>query len=303
MINLSSYAKALKPGVDIRFGGACIEKPQEYQEIFEMRQSSQNFEEAVNHYGFGLAVVKPQGESIAYDDAGQGALVRFVHIVYGLGFFITREAVEDNLYNQIAEQRAKFLARSMRQTKEINAALVLDRAFNSSYVGFDGVQLCSTAHVLQKTNGTYNNKLTTDADLSEESMRQMDIDIANFRDDANNRILVRPRKLIVPKELKFDAEVLLKTQYQLDSANNNISPVYSTGIIPGGYTVNHYLGDTDAWFVLTDADDGMVMYQRRAMEMDNDTPDFDTENMKFKTSERYSLGWIDPRGIYGSQGA
>lgn len=305
MINLSTYSKALKPSVDIWFGAEYQERPMEFQEIFQMRNSAQYFEEAVNHYGFGLATVKDQGNSVTYDDPGQGGLVRFTHTTYGLGYFITREAVEDNLYKEIAMANTRFLAMSMRQSKEIVHALVLDRAFSGSYVGFDAVALCSTAHVLQKTGATYANKLATDADLSEAALQQMKIDVAKFKDDAGNQIVVMPEKLIIPKELEFDAEVLLNTQYQVDTANNNVNPVYRLGIIPQGYRINHYVTDTDAWFVLTSENrkNGLVSYQRRAMEFSNDTPDFDTENMKFKATERYSKGWIDPRCIYGSQGA
>ncbi len=302
MISLSTYSKALKPSVDIWFGGAYQEKPEQWRELFDVRQSSQNFEEAVNHFGFGLAVLKPQGGSISYDDPGQGGLIRFQHSTYGLGFKITREAVEDNLYKQIAQSNSAFLARSMRQTKEILSALVYDRAFTGGTATFDGVDLGSTSHVLQKTLATYNNILATAADLSEEALKQMYIDVDNFKDDAGNRIVVMPRKLIVSKENRFVAELLLKNEMQIDSADRNMNLIKSMSIIPEGYRVNNYLTDPDAWFVLTDQPDGMVFYQRRAMEMGNDTADFDTENMSFKATERYSFGAIDPRGFYGSPG-
>lgn len=303
MINLASYAKALKPDVDDWFGGSYRDKPTQYTEIFDVKDSSQNFEEIVNHYGFGMALVKNQGQTIDYDDAAQGGLIRFFHVTYGLGFIITREAVEDNLYMQIAQQRSKMLAKSMMQTKENVAAMVLNRAFNNSYAGFDGASLISTSHVLQKTQGAAANRLAIDADLSEASLQQAYILADDLRDDANLRIQVMPRKLIVPKEQRFVADVLLGTEYEVDTANNNINTIRSVGIVPEGYRVNNYLTDSDAWFLLTDQDLGLLMYQRRAMEMDSDTADFDTENMKFKATERYSVGFVDWRCIIGSQGA
>lgn len=301
VINTGALAKALWPGVNKWFGLAYEEYPVEYKDIFKEERSEKNFEEDVNAYGLGLAVVKPEGENIAYDSMAQGFLKRYVHTTYALGFIITREAVEDNQYMELAEKRAKALAFSMRQTKENVGANVLNRAFNSSYTGADGLELCSTAHLLAK-GGTFQNKLTTAADLSEASLEQCCIDIMNHKDDAGLRIAVMPRKLIIPKELCFEAERILKSTLQNDSANNALNALKSKGVLPEGYSVNHYLSDSDAFFILTNAPDGMKHFQRRDMAIDNDT-DFDSENMKFKASERFVFGWTDPRGIYGSAGA
>ena len=301
VIGTGSLAKALWPGVNAWFGNAYEEHPLEYKEIFDIEKSEQNFEEDVNVNGTGLAAVKPEGEALAYDDFSQGFLKRYSHITYALGFILTREAIEDNLYMKLAEQRSKKLAFSMRQTKENVAANVLNRAFNSSYVGADGLELCSTAHLLSK-GGTFKNELTTAADLSEASLEQSIIDIMDMKDDAGLKIHVMPKKLIVPTALCFEAERILKSSLQNDSANNAVNALRSKGVMPEGYAVNHYLTDPDAFFVKTNAPDGLKMFERRDVAIDNDT-DFDSENMKFKASERYSVGWSDPRGIFGSPGA
>lgn len=301
IINTGALAKALWPGVNKWFGLAYDEFPIEYSDIFAETRSEKNFEEDVNAYGLGLAVVKPEGENISYDSMAQGFLKRYVHTTYALGFIITREAIEDNQYMELAEKRSRALAFSMRQTKENVAANVLNRAFNASYTGADGLQMCSTAHLLAK-GGTFQNKLTVDADLSEASLEQMCIDIQGMKDDAGLRIAIMPRKLIIPVGEQFNAERILKSTLQNDTAHNALNALKSKGVLPEGYAVNHYLSDTDAFFVLTNCPDGLKHFQRRDMEIVNDD-DFDSENMKFKASDRYVFGWTDPRGIYGSQGA
>ena len=301
IINTGALAKALWPGVNKWFGMSYDEYPSEYTEIFRTESSEKNFEEDVNAYGLGLAMVKPEGENLAYDSMAQGFLKRYTHTTYALGFIITREAIEDNQYMELAEKRARALAYSMRQTKENVGANVLNRAFDNNYTGADGLELCSTAHLLSK-GGTYKNELTTAADLSEASLEQMCIDVADFKDDAGLRIAVMPRKLIIPSALQFEAERILKSTLQNDTANNALNAMKSKGVLPEGYCVNHYLTDTDAYFIRTDCPDGMKHFQRRDMAIDNDT-DFDSENMKFKASERYVFGWTDPRGIFGSPGA
>ena len=300
IINTGALAKALWPGVNKWFGQAYDEHTLEHKEIFAEERSDKNFEEDVNTYGLGLAVVKPEGENISYDSMAQGFLKRYVHTTYGLGFIITREMIEDNQYMELAEKRSKKLAFSMRQTKENVAANVLNRAFNASYAGADGLELCSKLHLNSK-GGTFKNELTTAADLSEASLEQMCIDIMDFKDDAGLRISVMPRKLVVPKELVFEAERILKSTLQNDTANNALNALKSKGVLPEGYCVNHYLTDTNAFFLLTNSPDGLKHFQRRDMGIDNDT-DFDSENMKFKASERYVFGWTDPRGIFGSPG-
>lgn len=301
IINTGAIAKALMPGVNAWFGLSYNEYPAEYSEVFKMERSDRNFEEDVNHYGLGLAVLKPEGENIHYDSMAQSFVKRYVMEAYALGFIVSREAIEDNQYMELAEKRSKALAFSMRQTKENIAANVLNRAFNSSYTGADALELCSTAHLLAK-GGTFRNELATSADLSEASLEQACIDIMDFKDDAGLRIAVMPRKLIVPKELCFEAERILKSSLQNDSANNAVNALKSKGVLPEGYSVNHYLSDTDAFFLLTNAQNGLKHFQRRDVAIEQDK-DFDSENVKFKASERYNFGWTDPRGIFGSEGA
>lgn len=301
-ITTGSVARALMPGVNKWFGMSYDEIPAEYAEIFKMEASEKNFEEDVNHYGLALASVKPEGQKFDYDDMAQGFLKRYVHVTYGLGFIVSREAVEDNLYLELAEKRAKALAFSMRQTKENVAANILNRAFNSSYTGADAVELCSTAHVRSRDAATFKNKLTTDADISEASLEQMAIDIMDMKNDAGLRISLMPRKLIVPTALVFEAERILKSTLQNDTANNALNALRSKGVLPEGVAVNHYLTDANAYFMLTNCPEGLKGFQRRALEVKDDT-DFDTENMKFKATERYCFGWTDPRGIFGTQGA
>lgn len=301
IISTGSVAKALWPGVNAFFGLAYNEHPLEYTEIFDTEKSEMNFEEDVNVYGLGLATVKDEGANVAYDTMAQGFLKRYVHVTYGLGFIITREAVEDNQYLKLAKQRTEALAFSMRQTKENVGANVLNRAFNNSYTGADGLELCSTAHLLAK-GGTFKNELTTAADLSEASLEQACIDIMDMVNDAGLNISIMPRKLIIPTALCFEAERILKSNLQNDTANNAINALRSKGILPDGVAINHYLTDSDAFFIKTNALDGLKHFERRALEIENDT-DFDSENIKFKATERYVMSWTDPRGIFGSPGA
>lgn len=301
IINTGALAKALRPGVNTWFGNMYNRYPDEFPAIFDKETSNMNFEEDVNVHGFGLGVVKPEGTAVSYDSMQQGFIKRYIHIVYGLGFIITREAIEDNLYMKMAKAQTESLAHSMKQVKETVAANVLNRAFNNAYVGADGLELCSTAHLLSK-GGTYQNTLTTAADLSEASLEQALIDIGGFVDDAGLKMQARGQKLILPRQLEFEAQRILKSTLQSDSANNNINVLLSGRYIPGGCAVNHYLTDADAWFIKTDAPNGLRHFERRALQIDNDT-EFDSDNMKFKATERYSFGWTDPRGIYGSAGA
>lgn len=300
-INTGALAKALRPGVNTWFGNMYKRFPDEYSAIFDTEQSSMNFEEDVNVHGFGLGVVKPEGEAVTYDTMQQGFLKRYIHIVYALGFVITREAIEDNLYMKLAKSNSEALAHSMKQVKETVAANVLNRAFNSSYTGADGKELCATDHLLSK-GGSYANELSTAADLSESSIEQALIDIAGFVDDASLKMQARGMKLIIPRQLEFEAQRILHSEYQNDSANNAINALYTGKYLPQGFCVNHYLTDEDAWFIKTDVPHGLRHFVRRGLMIDNDT-EFDTDNMKFKASERYSFGWTDPRGIFGSPGA
>jgi phage major head subunit gpT-like protein len=301
LVGTGSLAKALWPGVKAWVGADYKEVEHQFKEIFPMIRSEKNYEQDVTLGPTGLLQVKPEGQNIAYDSFIQGFVKNYTHIVYASGFIITREAIDDNMYMELAEKRSRMLGRSAKETKEITAANILNRAFNSTYTGADGLELCSTAHLFEK-GGTYKNELTTAADLSEASLEQACIDIMDFRDGANKRIAASPRKLIVPTALAFEAERILKSTLQNDSANNAINALKSKGILPEGYAVNRYLTDADAFFLLTDCPDGLKHYQRRDLEVSDDT-DFDSENMKFKISERYVFGWTDPRGIFGSPGA
>lgn len=301
IINTGALASALLPGVNEWFGNMYKRYPDEFSQIFDVYKSDMNTEKDVNVHGFGLGVVKLEGESVSYDVMQQGFSKYYQHVTYGLGFVITQEAIEDNLYMQLARSESEALALSMKQVKENVAANILNRAFNSSYVGADGVELCSTAHLLSR-GGNFSNKIAVAADLSELALEQALIDISLFVDDASLKMQSRGIKLIIPPQLQFEACRILKSDLQNDSANNAINAMRSEGMLPGGYAINHYLTDADAWFIKTDAPSGLKHFVRRALVMDNDT-EFNSNNMLYKATERYSFGWTDPRGIYGSPGA
>jgi len=296
----SSFAKALWPGVNAWYGMAYDEYPVEWTKLFDKNKSNRKFEEDVGYSGFGLASVKSEGAPIVYDSERQGFTARYTHVTYALGFIVTREMFEDDLYDVVGQKKAKALAFSMRQTKETVAANVYNRAFTSTYSGPDGLELCSTAH-LNVAGGTFANELATAADVSEAALEQACIDIANLLDDRGLKIALRPKTLIIPINLQFEVARILKSTGQVDTADNNINALKTMGMIPE-VVVNHYLTDTDAWFIRTSASDGMKYFERRGDEfgMDND---FDTENAKFKATARYSFGWSDPRGVFGSPGA
>jgi len=274
---------------------------------FDTRTSRKAFEEIVGTAGTGLAAVKPEGGSVAYDTMQQGFTNRFTHITYGLGFIITKEMLEDDIYDVVAEARSKALAKSMRITKETVAANVLNRANNTSYTGGDGSTLLASAaggsatHPLVK-GGTYTNAPAAGTDLSEAALEDAVIAMGSWEDDAGLRIAVKPRKLLVPVNGQFEAERILMTDLRVGTANNDLNAIKSLGKVPGGFAVNHYLTDTDSWFLITDCDDGLIHFERRADDftMDND---HSTDNAQFKATARYSFGWADPRGIYGSMGA
>jgi hypothetical protein len=300
-ISSSSFARALEPGVKEWWGRAYDEWPEEYNVLFDMDNSQRAYEEDVSISGFGLAQVKSEGDGVSYDTEKQGFLTRYTHVTYALGFIITREMFEDDLYDIAASRKAKSLAFSMRQTKETNAANIYNRAFNSSYTGTGGLEMCSTAHV-NVAGGTYANELTTAADLSEASLEQACIDIAKLKNDRGLRIALRAESLHIPVDSMFEIERILKSTLRPGTADNDINALGAMAKFPKGVHVNHYFTDTDAWFIRTNAPNGMKCYKRRAMEFGADN-DFDTENAKFKASERYSFGWTDPRGVFGSPGA
>ena len=300
-ITSSNFAKLLWPGINSIYGKAYAEHGVEYTGLFDEFKSSKAFEEDLGVSSFGLAQTKDEGGSISYDEENQAFLTRYNHVVYGLGFVITREMVEDDQYGVVGDRRSRALAFSMRQTKETVGANVYNRAFNSSYTGGDGVEMCSDAH-LNHAGGTWSNELATPADLSEASLEQACIDIMKFTNDRGLKISVMPQSLIVPTDLVFEAERILQTPYRVGTGDNDINALKQMGKFPGGVKVNHYLTDPDAWFLRTNVQDGLKCFNRRAMGFAIDN-DFDTENAKFKATERYAFGWTDPRAIFGSPGA
>lgn len=300
VINTGSFSKALLPGVNAWYGKAYDEYPVEWTNLFDQYTSRKAFEEDVGVSGFGLAAVKPEGQGITYDTEQQGYISRYTHVTYGLGFVVTRDAFDDDQYDVIAERRAKGLAYSMRQTKEIVGANVYNRAFTAGYTGGDGVVLLSNAHP-NVAGGTQSNTLATNANLSEAALEQAIIDISRYKNDRGLTIAVQPKSIIIPPELSFEAERILKSQYRVGTANNDISALVQMGKFPGGVTVNHYLTSSTAWFVKTNVQDGMKYFERKGDTFTEDN-DFDTENAKFKATGRYSFGWTDWRGLYGTAG-
>ena len=300
VINSSSFAKALWPGVNAWYGKAYNEYQVEYTKLFDKFTSSRQFEEDVGVSSFGLAVVKPEGAPISYDSERQAFITRYNHVVYALGFVITREIVDDDQYDVVGQRKAQGLAFSMRQTKEIVAANVYNRAFNSSYVGGDGKELCATDHP-NFAGGTWANELSTAADLSEAALEQAHIDIGGFTNDRGLLIAVRPKSLIIPRQLMFEAKRILAPDGRPGTDTNDVNAMKAMGLAPE-IIVNHYLTNSDDWFLRTDVPHGMKYWERNADSFDMDN-DFDTENAKFKARARYSFGWTDPRGIFGSPGA
>jgi len=301
MIVSGNFAKALYPGVSKWYGTSYDEHKVEWTDLFDDNSSKRAFEEEVGTSGFGLAVKKREANGITYDDARQAFITRYSHVVYGLGFTISKEAMEDDLYDVVGKLKAQSLAFSLRQTREINSANVYNRAFNSSYVGGDGVELCSTVHP-NFAGGTWSNEPSTAVDLSEAALESACISIMKWTNDRGLKISVMPQCLVIPVDLVFNAERILKTPMRVNTADNDINALYSMGKFPGGIKSNHYLTDTNAWFIRTNVPDGMKSFTRRSASFDIDNS-FDNEVAKFKATERYSQGWTNPRGIYGSQGA
>lgn len=300
IINTGSFAKALWPGVNAWYGKAYDEYPVEWTDLFDKYTSRKAFEEDVGISSFGLAAVKAEGAPVSYDTETQGFITRYTHIVYALGFIVTKEAFEDDQYDVIAERRARGLAFSMRQTKEIVAANVYNRAFNTSYTFGDGKAMLVNNHP-NVAGGTQSNILSTAANLSEAALEQAVIDISKWTNDRGLRIQVVPQSLHIPPDLMFEAERILKSQYRVGTANNDINALVSMGKFPKGIKVNHYFTSSTAWFLRTNAPDGLKYFERRADSFTEDN-DFDTENAKFKASARYSYGLTDWRAIYGTAG-
>lgn len=300
IINSGSFAKALWPGVNAWYGKAYNEYETEYDQLFDKFTSQKAFEEDVGISSFGLAVQKSEGAPISYDSEKQGFVTRYQHVVMALGFIITREMMEDDQYDVVGQRKAQGLAFSMRQTKEVLGANVYNRAFSSSYTGGDGKSLIASDHPNIK-GGTWSNTLSTAADLSEAALEQACIDIAGFTNDAGLLIAVKPDALIIPRQLQFEAKRILGSDGRVGTDNNDLNAIKTSGLIPKIH-VNHFLTDPDAWFIRTNVPHGMKYFERREDKFDMDN-DWDTENAKFKATARYSFGWTDPRGLYGSAGA
>jgi hypothetical protein len=300
-ISRSQQLKELLPGLNALFGLEYKKYEEEHKAIFETENSERSFEEETKLSGFGAAPVKSEGAAIAYDNAQEAWTARYNHETIALGFAITEEAIEDNLYDSLSARYTKALARSMANTKQVKAANVLNNGFDSAYAGGDGVELFSTAHPLV-SGGTNSNEPSVAADLNEASLEAAIIQIAAWTDERGLLIAAKPRKLIVPPALQFVATRLLDTELRTATADNDTNAIRSMGAIPELYTVNHYLTDTDAWFIRTDVPNGLKHFVRTALNTSMDG-DFDTGNVRYKARERYSFGWSDPLGMYGSPGA
>ena len=300
-ISRSQLVQDLEPGLNALFGLEYNKYENEHAEIFQSEASDRAFEEEVMLRGFGSAPVKQEGANVSFDQATESFTARYTHETIAMAFAITEEAIEDNLYDRLASRYTRALARSMANTKQVKAANVLNNAFDSSFTGGDGKELCATDHPLAN-GGTFRNELATAADLSETSLEQSLIDIAAFVDERGLKIALQGVKLIIPKELQFTAERILRSPQRVGTADNDINAMASMGMIPQGYRVNHYLTDTDAFFIMTDAPNGMKMFVRSPIKTAIEG-DFDTGNVRFKARERYSFGFSDPRGIFGSPGA
>ena len=300
-ISRAQLVKELEPGLNALFGMEYDQYDREHEEIFSMESSDRAFEEEVMLSGFGAAPTKGEGSAVSFDDAQEAYTARYTMETIALAFSITEEAVEDNLYDRLASRYTRALARSMSQTKQVKAAAVLNNAFDSGFTGGDGLELCSTAHTLV-TGNTFRNELATASDLNETSLEQSLIDIASFVDERGLKVAVRGMKLVIPKELQFTADRLLESTLRPGSSDNDVNAIRNMGMLPEGYAVNHFLNDTDAFFIMTDAPNGLKGFNRAAVRTSMEG-DFDTGNVRYKARERYAFGWSDPRGIFGSPGA
>jgi len=300
-ISRAQLLKELLPGLNALFGLEYARYGEEHKEIYETESSERSFEEETKLSGFSAAPVKNEGSAIRYDNAQEAWTARYNHETIALGFSLTEEAVEDNLYDSLSARYTKALARGMAYTKQVKAANVLNNGFSAGYVGGDGVALFSTAHPLV-SGGTNSNTPATAADLNETSLENAVIQIAAWTDERGLLIAAKPRKLIVPPALMFVATRLLETELRVSTADNDINALKNNGSIPEGYAVNHFLTDSNAWFLTTDVPNGMKHFERTPLATSMDG-DFDTGNVRYKARERYSFGWSDPLGMYGSPGA
>lgn len=300
-ISRAQLLKELLPGLNALFGLEYARYGEEHKEIFDTETSERSFEEETKLSGFSAAPVKNEGSAIAYDNAQEVFTARYNHETVALGFSLTEEAIEDNLYDSLSARYTKALARAMAYTKQTKGAAILNNGFSSSYLGGDGQPLFSASHPLV-SGGTNSNIPTTAADLNETSLEAAVIQIAGWTDERGLLIAAKPRKLILPPSLMFVAIRLLETELRTGTADNDINALKSNGSIPEGYTVNHFLTDTDAWFLSTDVPNGLKHFVRAPLAQSMDG-DFDTGNVRYKSRERYSFGWSDPLGMYASAGA
>ena len=302
LISTASHPKALWPGIKQWWGQVYDEHPVEYTDLFDSDTSSQNYEEDVQLTGFGLASIKPEGQGVQYDSEVQGFTTRYTHVAYSTGYIVTKEELDDNLYEAVSRRRAAALAMSFRQTKENVAANVYNRAFNTSYTGGDNTSLANTAHP-NTSGGTWANRPTVDVDLSESALEDAVIAIMGLQNDRGLLINIMPHTLIIARQELMNAQRILKSSYQTGNANNDINVIKSGNYLPGGFKVNHYLTSPHAWFIRNTipGKTGMKYYERVGIQFDQDN-DFDTMNMKAKGYERYSFGWSDPRAIWGVNG-
>ena len=300
VISRMQLVKELEPGLNDLFGLEYDRYDNQDKEIFDTESSDRAFEEEVMLGGFANAAVKPEGQGVSYEDAQETYTARYTNETIALAFALTEEAVEDNLYDKLSTRYTKALARSMANTKQVKAANILNRAFNNAYLGGDAKELCATDH--PTLSGDQKNELSTAADLNETSLEQMLIDIADMKDERGMKIALRGMKMIIPVNLQFVAERLMKSAGRVGTADNDINAIKSMGMVPEGYVVNNFLTDTDAFFIKTDAPNGLKHFVRAPIRTAMEG-DFDTGNVRYKARERYSFGWSDWRGIFASPGA
>lgn len=300
-ISRSQLLKELLPGLNALFGLEYNRYGEEHKEIYDIESSERSFEEETKLSGFAAAAVKPEGSAIQYDNAQEAWTARYNHETIALGFSLTQEAIEDNLYDSLSARYTKALARAMAYTKQVKAAATLNNGFSAGVTGGDGQALFSGAHPLV-SGGTNANQPTTAADLNETSLEAAVIQIAGWTDERGLLLAAKPKKLVLPPALQFVATRLLKTENRVGTADNDINAIKSNGVIPGGYTVNHFLTDSNAWYLTTDVPNGLKMFVRTPISNDMQG-DFDTGNVRYRSRERYSFGYSDPLGMYGSAGA
>lgn len=301
MITSGSFAKLLWPGINAIYGAEYNEHPVEFTALFDTSKSDKAYEEDLSMSGLGLFQIKPESGAVTYDNMVQGFLTRYTHVEYALGFVITKIMMEDNMYAQFGSMRAKALARSLRQTKEILGANVYNRAFNTAYTGGDAKALLVNDHP-NKAGGTWSNILAVAADLSEASLEQATIDMGAWTDDRGLKMAFMAESLVIPTALEYVADRILHSPYRSGTANNDINSIKALGKFPKGVVINHYLTDSNGWFLRTNAPDGMKYFERRADTFGTDN-EFDTNAAKFQGSFRASWGWSDPRALIGTPGA